>query len=62
MVYPIIQDFLSCFSPITFDLSCFIRSNLYYPNGHRFCTYTILYLHLVLSWLITNYLGHLSAT
>ena len=60
--YPSVQDFLSCFSPIIFDLSCFIRSNLYYPNGHRFCTYTILYLHLVLSRLIANYLGHLSAT
>jgi hypothetical protein len=30
-VYPLCKDFLSCFSPIICDLSCFIRSNLYYP-------------------------------
>ena len=30
MVYPSVQDFLSCFSPIIFDLSCFIRANLYF--------------------------------
>ena len=32
-VYPSVQDFLSCFSPIIFDLSCFIRANLYYLSG-----------------------------
>ena len=29
-VYPSVQDFLSCFSPIIFDLSWLIRCNLYY--------------------------------